>query len=250
MRKLSLILLLAIFGMLSAVGMADQAKVKRILFVMTSHGQKGDTGKPTGYYLAEVAHPYHVLNERGYSIDFVSPKGGEPPVDGMDLKDPVNKAFWEDPAIQKRLKSTLKPDEVKASDYAAIFYAGGHGTMWDFPDQQKLAELASDIYEAGGLVAAVCHGPAALVNIKLKDGSYLVKDHDLTGFTNEEEEAVGLTKVVPFLLEDRLRERGGRFHGVAKFEANTVVSGRLITGQNPASATGVGTAIADTLENI
>ncbi len=250
MRKLTLILIVALFGMLSAVGIADQPKVKRILFVLTSHGQKGDTGKPTGYYLAEVAHPYHVLNERGYAIDFVSPKGGEPPVDGMDLKDPVNKAFWEDPAIQKRLKSTLKPEQVKASDYAAIFYAGGHGTMWDFPDQTKLVKLATDIYEGGGVVAAVCHGPSALVNVKLNDGSYLVDDHDLTGFTNEEEEAVGLTKVVPFLLEDRLRERGGRFHGVAKFGANTVVSGRLVTGQNPASAAGVGTAIADLLEDI
>ncbi|MCC3433689.1 MAG: type 1 glutamine amidotransferase domain-containing protein, partial [Microcoleus sp. PH2017_04_SCI_O_A] len=139
-----------------------------------------------------------------------------------------------------RVENTLNPAQIKPAEYAAIFYAGGHGTMWDFADNQELAEIAAAIYEAGGIVGAVCHGPAALVNIKLSDGTYLVADKTVAAFTNEEEAAVGLTDIVPFLLESTLIERGAKFTKVANFQVCVVASDRLVTGQNPASAAGVG----------
>jgi putative intracellular protease/amidase len=135
---------------------------KRILFVVTSHDKKGSTGQPTGYYLAEVAHTWHVLHSAGYTIDFVSPKGANAPVDGFNLEDPINKKFWEDETYRQKIERTMKPSEVDPSQYSAIFYAGGHGTMWDFADNIELATIASRIYEANGIVGAVCHGPAGL----------------------------------------------------------------------------------------
>ncbi len=225
----------------------EPAPEKRILFVLTSHGVKGSTGEPTGFYLGEVSHPYKVLTNAGARIDFVSPKGGRPPVDGLKLEDPINREFWENPARQRDLDTTLRPDQVKAADYDAIFYAGGHGTMWDFADNAELARLAGEIYHSGGVVAAVCHGPAGLLNVKLPDGSLLVAGRKVTGFSNEEEEAAQLTDVVPFLLADELIKRGGKYSCAARFEEHLVVDGRLVTGQNPASATAVGQAIADLL---
>lgn len=215
---------------------------KKILFVLTSHDRKGT--EPSGYYLSEVSHPHEVLTKAGWSIDFVSPKGGKPSVDGLDLKDPVNAKFWNDPALRGAVESTKKPSDVKAEDYAAIFYAGGHATMWDFPDDAALAALAARIYEQGGVVAAVCHGSAALVNVKLSDGTYLVAGKDVAAFTNDEERAVKLDAIVPFLLADKLVERGARHLPADNWKSQVVVSERLVTGQNPASATGVGEAIA------
>lgn len=215
---------------------------KKILFVLTSHDKKGT--EPSGWYLSEVSHPHAVLTKAGWSIDFVSPKGGKAPVDGFDLKDPVNAAFWNDPALRAAVEQTLKPSEVRVDDYAAIFFAGGHATMWDFPDDVALATLAARIYEKGGVVAAVCHGSAALVNLKLSDGGYLVAGKDVAAFTNDEERAVKLDAIVPFLLADRLVERGARHLPAANWQAQVVVSERLVTGQNPASAPGVGEAIA------
>lgn len=213
--------------------------MKKILIVLTSHSQLGDTGRPTGFYLPEVAHPYAVFTAAGYPVDFVSPQGGQPPIDGVDRSDPLQVAFLEDAVAMRKLSATLRPDHVNPTDYAAIFYAGGHGVMWDFPTNARLAEIAREIYEAEGVVAAVCHGPAALVNITLSDGRYLVEGRTVATFTNEEETAVGLTEVVPFLLESRLRERGAQIAKAANFQAHTVVSERLVTGQNPASATPV-----------
>jgi putative intracellular protease/amidase len=213
---------------------------KRILFVLTSHDRKGETGKPTGFYLGEVTHPHHVLTAAGFTIDYVSPKGGKAPIDGNDLSDPINKSFMADPANVKAIENTLKPEQVKPGEYSAIFYAGGHGTMWDFADNTELASIGAAIYDRGGVVGAVCHGPAGLVNIKLADGGYLLAGKNVAAFTNEEESAVELEKVVPFLLQDKLIERGAKHHAAAKFEAKVVVDGRLVTGQNPASATGVG----------
>ncbi|MEX1114826.1 MAG: type 1 glutamine amidotransferase domain-containing protein [Akkermansiaceae bacterium] len=220
---------------------------KRILFVLTSHDQKGDTGKPTGFYLGEVTHPHHVLTAAGFAIDYVSPKGGKAPIDGNDLSDPINKAFMENPANVKAIETTPRPEQVKADDYAAIFYAGGHGTMWDFADNAELARIGGAIYDRGGVVGAVCHGPAGLVNLKLADGSYLVAGKNVAAFTNEEERAVELEKIVPFLLQDKLIERGAKHQAAPKFEAKVVVDGRLVTGQNPASATGVGEEMAKLL---
>lgn len=213
--------------------------MKKILIVLTSHSHLGNTGRTTGFYLPEVAHPYAVFTAAGYVVDFVSPGGGQPPIDGVDRGDPLQVAFLEDAAAMRKLSTTLRPDQVYPADYAAIFYAGGHGVMWDFPTNTRLAEIAREIYEAEGVVAAVCHGPAALVNITLSDGRYLVAGKTVATFTNEEEAAVGLTEVVPFLLESVLRERGAQISKTANFQAHTAVSERLVTGQNPASATPV-----------
>ena len=215
---------------------------KKILFVVTSHDKKGNTGQPTGYYLPEVTHPWDVLHEAGYEIDIVSPKGGKAPIDGFNLEDPINKKFWDDIKYRAKIENTLKPEEVKAEEYAAIFYAGGHGTMWDFADNTDLAKLAAQIYEGGGVVSAVCHGPAALVNIKLNDGRYLVSGKKINAFTNEEETAVGLENVVPFLLETKLIERGAHFEKSGLWQKHVVSDQRVITGQNPQSAHGVGEA--------
>ncbi|MCD2421276.1 type 1 glutamine amidotransferase domain-containing protein [Niabella pedocola] len=222
---------------------------KKILFVVTSHGQKGSTGEPTGYYLGEVSHPWEVLHKAGYEIDFVSPRGGVPPVDGLDLTDPVNKAFWEDKAYKSKIDHSLKPAQVNPADYAAVFYAGGHGAMWDLADDATLAAIAAAIYENGGIVAGVCHGPAGLVNIKLKDGRYLVDGKNINAFTNEEEAAVKLTNVVPFLLEDTLKSRGARFQKSAPWQPHVVTDRRVITGQNPQSAKRVGEAILAALKS-
>src|SRR5512133_2756109 len=177
---------------------------KKILFVVTSHGIKGYTGKPTGYYLSEVSHPWKELRKAGYEIDFVSPKGGNPPVEGLDMKDPVNRDFWEDKVYHKKITNSMKPDQVKPEDYIAVYYAGGHGTMWDFPDNERLAEISAKIYENGGMVSAVCHGPSGFINLKLSNGKYLIEGKKINSFTNEEEIEIDLHKVVPFLLESKL----------------------------------------------
>ncbi|AWG27181.1 type 1 glutamine amidotransferase domain-containing protein [Flavobacterium kingsejongi] len=223
---------------------------KKILFVVTSHGVKGTTGTPTGYYLSEVSHPWEILTAAGYEIDFVSPKGGNPPVDGFDLKDPINKKFWEDPEYHKKIENTLRPSEVNPADYVAIHYAGGHGAMWDFPENTEIATIASTIYEHNGIVSAVCHGPAGIVNIKLSDGQYLVTGKKVNGFTNEEEAEVGLTKVVPFLLEDQLIARGAKFEKSGKWQVHVVSDQRLITGQNPQSGEAVGKAVLSELQKL
>ncbi|MBO9203030.1 MULTISPECIES: type 1 glutamine amidotransferase domain-containing protein [Niastella] len=221
---------------------------KKILFVVTSHAQKGATGQSTGYYLAEVAHPWDVLHAAGYEIDFVSPKGGKAPVDGFNLEDPVNKKFWENQVYRRKVENTLKPSQVNASQYAAIFFAGGHGAMWDFKDDQEIAEIAREIYESNGVVSAVCHGPAGLVNIKLSNGKYLVEGKRINAFTNEEEAAVKLENVVPFLLESKLIELGAIFEKSGLWQKRVVVDQRLVTGQNPASAQGVGEAMLELLK--
>jgi len=210
----------------------------KILLVLTSHGQLGKTGKPTGYYLPEVSHPAHVFAKAGYDMDIVSPKGGEAPMDpsSRDLTDPINKEFLANAKLSEKLKTTLRPDQVDPSKYAAIFFAGGHGTMWDLADNQGLQEITRKIYEQGGVVSAVCHGPAGLINVKLSNGKYLIAGKEISAFSNEEEGAAELTKVVPFLLESAIIDRGGRYSSAAPFHAYTKVSERLVTGQNPQSA--------------
>lgn len=215
----------------------------RVLIVLTSHDQLGDTGKPTGFYLSEASHPWSVFKEAGFAMDFASPEGGKPPVTGLELDDPLNQAFLEDPEVEKKLENTLRADRVDPAGYDAIFYAGGHGTMWDFPNNRDLARVAAAIYEGGGVVGAVCHGPAALVNLQLSNGTYLVAGKQVSAFTNEEETAVGLTGVVPFMLESKLIERGAQIVKVGNFEPRVAVSERLVTGQNPQSAKGVGEAM-------
>ena len=223
--------------------------MKKVLFVLTSHDRKGNTGQATGYYLPEAAHPWAVLKEKGFEVDFVSPKGGTPPMEGRDSADPQCHQFLKNQDVARKLANTPLPDQIIPSDYSAILFVGGHGAMWDFPDNPSLSHTAAAIYEAGGVVAAVCHGPAALVNLKLASGEYLVKGKQLAAFTDEEEHAVSLDKVVPFLLESTLRQRGANHRPAPNWQANVVVDERLVTGQNPASAEGVGREIARLLMN-
>jgi len=219
----------------------------KVLFVVTSHGTKGSTGEKTGYYLGEVSHPWEVLTDAGYEIDFVSPKGGNPPVDGFDLSDAVNKKFWEDTFYHRKITHTLKPSDINPADYKAIFYAGGHGAVWDLPNDTAIAAIAAAIYESNGLVGAVCHGPAGLTAIRLSNGKFLVDGKKVNGFTNEEEALVKLTDVVPFLLEDKLKEQGGRYEKSAPWQPHVTIDQRLVTGQNPQSARAVGEALRDAL---
>ena len=242
-KKAFLLLTIFTIGFIQAQTKKSKNMKKKILFVVTSHDKKGDTGQETGYYLGEVSHPWEVLHRAGYEIDFVSPKGGTPPVDGFDLKDPVNKEFWENKEYKNKIDHSLQPSQINPNDYSTIFYAGGHGAMWDFADNTELAAIASKIYENGGIVAGVCHGPAGLVNIKLNNGKYLVDGKKINAFTNEEESEVRLTHVVPFLLEDKLKERGAKFEKSGLWQNHVVTDQRVITGQNPQSAKSVGEAI-------
>jgi putative intracellular protease/amidase len=216
---------------------------KKILIALTSHERLGDTGRSTGFYLPEAAHPWRVFTEAGYEVDLVSVRGGNPPRDGVDPSDAVQTGFLADEVVAAKLAATPTAAQVDAGEYAAILFAGGHGTMWDFPEDSALAGVARDIYEAGGVVSAVCHGPAGLVNVTLSDGTPLVAGKRVAAFTNAEEAAVGLDRVVPFLLQSRLEERGAVHVPADNFAANVVVDGRLVTGQNPASATGVAEAV-------
>jgi putative intracellular protease/amidase len=213
--------------------------MKRIAIVLTSHSQLGSTGKATGYYLPEAAHAWAVFREAGHDVVFVSPQGGAAPLDpnGRDRSDAANAKFLDDPIVQYGVTHTFRPDELRGEALAAIFFAGGHGTMWDFRGDRALARLTSDVAQAGGVVSAVCHGPAALVDLGIVGGQ------PVTGFSNEEEAAVELTNVVPFLLEDALRAADGRYTKAAPFQAHVEVGKNLVTGQNPASTKGVAEAV-------
>jgi putative intracellular protease/amidase len=208
--------------------------VPKVLFALTSHDKLGDTGRETGYYVPEVAHPAVVFAEAGWDIAFTSVRGGEPPQAGVKPDDTVVATFLADHA--KELATTPTPSQLNAADYDAVFYVGGHGTMWDFPNDTRLAELASHIYDNGGVVAAVCHGPAGLLPVTGSDGQPLVAGKQVSAFTNEEEQAVGLANVVPFALETALAEQGARITKTTNFAEHAVADGRLVTGQNPASA--------------
>ena len=222
--------------------------LKPVLFVVTSNNVKGDTGIPTGYFLSEVTHTLAKVEAAGLNVEFASIKGGEPPVDGLDLKDQINARYWNDEKFKEAMHNTPRLGDVDSSRYSAIFFAGGHGTMWDFPESPAVQRVTREIYEAGGIVSAVCHGPAALVNVVLSDGSYLVAGKRVAAFTNDEEEEVKATDIVPFLLSTALIERGAIHQPAANWSANVVADGRLVTGQNPASAGGVGDALVELLK--
>ena len=221
---------------------------KPVLFVLTSHGAKGDSGQTTGFYLGEVTHPLAVLQAAGIPVEFASIDGGEPPIDGLDLEDESNARYWADETFRTAIRTTAKLADVDPARYAAIFFAGGHGAMWDFPSSPAVNSVTRRIFEDGGIVAAVCHGPAALVNVTLSDGSYLVSGRNVAAFTDAEERAVGLDKTVPFLLAKTLVERKAIHHPAADWTSQVVVDGKLVTGQNPQSAAAVGKAIRDLLK--
>ena len=224
--------------------------MKKVLCVVTSNDVKGATGIPTGFWLSELTHPMAKLEGAGIKTDIASIKGGKPPIDkdSLDITDEINKKYWNDEDFQRRYNNTFKLSDVNAENYNAIFFAGGHGVMWDFPDSEAVQKITREIYENGGIVSAVCHGPAALVNVKLSDGSYLVKDKKLTSFTNGEEEEVQATDIVPFLLESKLIEHGTKHEAAANWSNHIIVDGRLVTGQNPASAASVGESISKLLK--
>jgi putative intracellular protease/amidase len=229
--------------------MTKQAsEIKPVLFVVTSNAVKGATGLPTGFNLAEVTHPLEKLQAAGIRAELASIQGGAAPLDGLeDVKDPVIARYWGNADFRHGIAHTLRLDEVDPSRYSAIFFAGGHGTMWDFPESATAQKAIREIDAAGGIVSAVCHGPAALVNARRADGRLLVAGKRVAAFTNGEEEEVQSTQVVPFLLASALVARGALHQNAPNWANNVVVDGRLITGQNPQSAASLGEALRDAL---
>ena len=211
-----------------------------ILMVLTSHDKLGDTGKKTGFWLEELAGPYYAMTDAGVSVTLVSPRGGQPPLDPKsdesDAQTANTKRFKADPAAQAALASTGKLSEVDASGFDAVFYPGGHGPLWDLAEDKVSIALIETMYAAGKPIATVCHAPGVLRHARTKDGAPLVKGKKVTGFTNTEEEAVGLTKVVPFLVEDMLKSNGGVYSKGADWQSYVLTDGKLVTGQNPASS--------------
>lgn len=242
--------MLGVFSLLSKNSLAAAMCPEKVLIVVSSHDRLGNSGKKTGYYLAELSHPLFVLLDAGYKVDIASPMGGNAPIDprSMKLNDSENKRLFNSPTLVWQIHHTIPLKAVKASDYAAVLFSGGHGPMWDFTNNPAVENLARAIYERGGIVAAVCHGPAALVNIKLSNNHYLIENKHLTAFSNAEEKTVGLSNVVPYALESALTMHGALYKAAAPGQKNVIVDGRLITGQNPASATGVGEAIVNALQ--
>lgn len=215
-------------------------KMPRILIVITSCDRIGDTEQKTGFWLEELASPYYVFVDAGADVTLASIKGGEPPLDPTselpESQTEATERFMADDDAKKRLKQTLAIADAQVDDYDAIFLPGGHGTMWDFPNSAILTQLIEGFDRAQKAISAVCHAPAALVSVKSASGEPLVKGRTITAFTDSEERAVQLDKIVPFLLETRLRELGGNFTAAADFELNVEQDGHLITGQNPASS--------------
>ncbi len=213
----------------------------KILMVLTSHNQLGNTGKPTGFWLEEFAAPYYVFHDAGLEIALASPKGGQPPLDPKsdepDAQTDATRRFRADAVAQKRLATTQKLAAVSVDEFDAVFYPGGHGPLWDLAEDPISIKLIEQVWAAGKPVGAVCHAPGVLRQVKTPDGSLLVKGKRVTGFTNSEEEGVGLTAIVPFLVEDELKKAGGLFERTDDWGEYAVVDGHLVTGQNPASST-------------
>ncbi|NRG97602.1 type 1 glutamine amidotransferase domain-containing protein [Streptococcus suis] len=226
--------------------------MKKALIVLTNTEQYGEHDRLTGLWLSELTHFYDELVKVGYEADFVSPKGGYVPLDPHSLTtmDDVDRTYYRNATFRNRaLGQTLRPEEVKAMDYELIYYTGGHGVMWDFPDSVEIAELASQIYQNGGLVTAVCHGVAGLLPIKDEAGKPLIAGKVVTGFTNQEEELNGTTALVPFLTETALREKGAKVEIGTAFSHVVRQDDRILTGQNPQSARALGQTVVSKLMN-
>lgn len=213
----------------------------RILMIVTSNARMGDTGQPTGLWAEELAVPYYALADAGVEVTLASPAGGPAPIDPGSIKpvgqnDPVVERFLADTLLQGRIAATPKASEFDGAAFDAVFFPGGHGTMWDLPVDAGVTRAVERAFAASKLIASVCHGAAGLVTAKRPDGQSIVKDLRVNSFTDAEEKAVGLEKVVPFLLETRLRELGGRFEGTGNWQPFALRDGQLITGQNPQSS--------------
>ncbi|MCT4122323.1 type 1 glutamine amidotransferase domain-containing protein [Elizabethkingia anophelis] len=212
---------------------------KKVLFVLTSHNELGNTGLKTGFWTEELAAPYYALSDKGVEITLASPKGGQPPIDPKS-EDPssqtdATRRMDKDEVLKDKLKNTHQLSEIKSEDFDAVFYPGGHGPLWDLAEDKVSQHLIVDFYTNDKPVAFVCHAPGVLKDVKI-DGEYLVKGKNVTGFTNTEEEAVQLTDVVPFLVEDMLKKNGGVYSKIEDWSPYAIVDGRLVTGQNPASS--------------
>ena len=215
-------------------------KIMKILIVLTSHSELGNTGHKTGFWIEEFAAPYYTLKDAGAEITIASPKGGQPPIDPRSTEaanqTEATHRFDKDPALKKLLANTKKLSEVSAEDFDAVFYPGGHGPLWDLTNDQESIKLIGAFWKSKKPVAAVCHAPSVLLNVVDETGIPLVKGKKVTGFTNSEEAAVELTKIVPFLLEDELKNKGGIYSSKGDWVSYVVTDGLLITGQNPASS--------------
>ncbi len=214
--------------------------MKKVLFVVTSHEDLGNTGHKTGFWVEEFATPYYILKDKGIKITIASPKGGQPPIDPKsneaDFQTPATVRFNDDKETQEILSKSVKLETVNQADYDAIFYPGGHGPLWDLAEDKNSIALIEGFYKNNKPVAAVCHAPAIFKHTKNTDGTPLVNGKKVTGFTNGEEEAVQLTSIVPFLVEDMLKSNGGIYSKKADWNPYAVEDGLLITGQNPASS--------------
>ncbi|WOD13884.1 type 1 glutamine amidotransferase domain-containing protein [Paraburkholderia kirstenboschensis] len=223
----------------------------KILVVLTSHDQLGDTGRKTGFWLEEFAAPYYVFKDAGVEMTLASPKGGQPPLDPRsddpDSQTEATRRLKKDNEVQAALANTAKLSTVSAADYDAAFYPGGHGSLWDLAEDPQSIALIEAMYAAGKPVAAVCHAPGALRHAKLPDGFPLVRNKPVTGFADSEEAAVGLTDVVPFLVEKMLKKNGGKYSKGPDWQSHVVVAANLITGQNPASSEAAAEALLSRL---
>lgn len=224
----------------------------KILMVLTSHDQLGDTGHKTGFWLEEFAAPYYVFKDAGAEVTLASPAGGQPPLDPKsnepDFQTDATRRFMEDRDARTALANTSRLADLSADGFDAVFYPGGHGPLWDLAENQHSISLIETMHAAGKPVAAVCHAPAVLKNTKMPDGKSLVAGKSLTGFSNTEEAAVQLTDVVPFLLEDELSARGASYQKADDWQPHAVIDGNLITGQNPASSELAAKAVLDFLK--
>lgn len=224
----------------------------KILMVLTSHSKLGNTGEKTGFWIEEFASPYYVLADAKAEITIASPKGGQPPVDPKsELKDaqtPSTERFYKDFEVIDKVAHSLKLSDIKEADYDAVFYPGGHGPLWDLAIDKNSIQLIEAFYNHQKPIAFVCHSPAALVNVKTINGEPLVKGKHLTGFSNTEEEAVKLTKVVPFLLEDELTKHGAHYSKGDDWASYVKQDGLLITGQNPGSSEAVAKLLLESLK--
>ncbi|MDX2433161.1 MAG: type 1 glutamine amidotransferase domain-containing protein [Desulfobacterales bacterium] len=224
----------------------------KILMVLTSHDQLGDTGKKTGFWLEEFATPYYIFKDANADVTLASPNGGQPPLDPKsdepDFQTEATKRFKSDTDAQSVLANTLKLSEISPDNYDAVFYPGGHGPLWDLAEDRNSINLIETMIASGKQVAAVCHAPAVLRHVKSPDGSPLIRGRSVTGFSNTEEEAVQLTDVVPFLLEEELKAKGANYSKAADWNPYAVTDGTLITGQNPASSGLVAETLLDKLK--
>lgn len=223
----------------------------KILMILTSHDTLGDTGRKTGFWLEEFAAPYYVFADAGAALTLASPRGGQPPLDPKsdepDAQTDATRRFRGDAQAQALLASTLSLAQVRAADHDAVFYPGGHGPLWDLAEDPRSIALIEAMLAAGKPVAAVCHAPGVLRHAKASSGEPLVSGRKVTGFSNSEEDAVQLTEVVPFLVEDELTRLGARYESAADWQVHVISDGMLITGQNPASSAAAAQALLDCL---